>query len=104
MGKKKTESKTLETSTIDSKSNTDVTKLGTFATKAAEPPKQEEPSKPVQFPTTPKFTGPLIAFRNIDVKAGGIVSVQCLDDRVPLGKIQMIEIKAGDATYVYRRV
>jgi len=76
------------------------TKSTTLETSSTPEPKVEEP-KPTP---KPKFTGPLIAFRNIEIKSGGVVSVQCLDGRVPMGKIQIIEIKAGDATYVYRRV
>lgn len=55
-------------------------------------------------PPKPKFNGPLIVLKNIDVKAGGVVSVHCLDSKVPLNQIQIIQVKAGDATYVYRRI
>lgn len=73
----------------------------------ADPPSTERPETPEPEstkPIPPKFTGPLIAFRNLDVKSGGVISVHCLDNKVPLGKIQIIQIKAGDATYVYRRI
>lgn len=68
----------------------------------ADPPTTPRPKTPE--PKTTQFAGPLIAFRNIDLKSGGVVKVQCLDNKVPLGKIQIIQITAGDATYVYKRI
>jgi len=91
MTKKKSNSETLDSSTQSTS-----TEVQTPETVTTPEPKVEAPK--------PKFTGPLIAFRNIEVKAGGVVSVQCLDDKVPLGKIQIIQIQTVDATYVYRRV
>jgi len=97
------------------KSDTKSETLQTTATESevigiSEPMKVPETEKPQEEPIPeplkpkPKFTGPLIAFRNINVKAGGVVSVHCLDNKVPLPQIQIIQIKAGDAIYVYRRI
>ncbi|KKN76214.1 hypothetical protein LCGC14_0372400 [marine sediment metagenome] len=96
MGKKKTGSKTLESSTTESTSTEPIPDPND-----AEPPKPAESPKPK---SAPKFNGPTIILKDIDVKGGGVVSVTCLDNKVPVGKIQIIAIKAGDATYVYRRV
>lgn len=87
MGKKesKSKSKTLDSELTSTESTSTV----------------EESPKPTPKPT---FNGPLIELKNIDVKAGGVVSVTCLDDKVPLGKIQYIQIKTRDASYVYRRI
>lgn len=93
MGKRKTKSETLDDSTHET------TASEGSETVSVESPQPEESPKPA-----PKFNGPIISFKNIDVKGGGVVSVTCLDNKVPLGKIQIIAIKGADATYVYRRV
>lgn len=88
---KKSKSQTLETSSTESKV---IETAG-----IPESMKQPEAESP-----KPKFNGPTITFKDIDVKGGGVVSVTCLDDKVPLGKIQIIHIKTADAAYVYRRI
>ena len=84
MGKNKFKSETLE-----------VTETSTKRPSTPDP----ETSKPA-----PQFNGPTITLNNIDVKSGGVITVKCLDDKVPLGRIQIIQVQAGDTTYTYRRV
>lgn len=87
MGKKDKKSKTLDTT---KSSETESLHLDSGLAESPKP--------------TLKFTGPLIIFKNIEIKSGGVVSVRCIDDKVPLGKIQIIQIKGGDTVSVYRRV
>lgn len=94
MGKKKAKSETLDNSE---------TKTFKFESGSSLDSALAETPKPKPAPT-PKFNGPTITLKDIDVKGGGIISVTCLDDKVPLGKIQIIEIKAGNSRYVYRRI
>lgn len=111
MGKKDTKSETLDNSTMESTSSESTTKLETIV--APEEPTMVglDPAKSTdKFATespkpkpAPKFNGPTVTFKNIQLK-DGIVGVTCLDTKCPLSQIQMIAIKAGDATYVYRRI
>jgi len=105
MGKDKTKKKsgtkseTLQTSsTIESKV-IETAEIPESMKESEVEPKLEEAPKP-----EPKYNGPAIIFKNLDVKSGGVVTIKCIDDKVPLGKIQILQITAGDATYVYKRI
>lgn len=108
---KKPKSETLESSSTESTSSESTTKLETIV--APEEPIMAgfDPAKSTdKFATespkpksAPKFNGPTVTFKNLQLK-DGIVGVTCLDTKCPLSQIQMIAIKAGDATYVYRRI
>jgi len=106
MGKKKTKSETLVNSTTEPTSTESTTESKTSSTiETADIPESMKEPEPSESPKpTPKFNGPTISFKNVDVKGGGVVSVTCIDNKVPLNKIQIIEIKTGDTRYVYRRI
>ncbi len=63
----------------------------------------ETTSLAVEAPPKPPV-GPTIVFKDIDVKSGGIVTVTCIDKKVPLNTIQILEIEAGGVKYTYRRI